>query len=115
MIYALHAVGTEFIKFGVTRNIERRLAAHQVSCPHELAVVATAPWPDSAECRIHNLLRSQCVRGEWFKYGGIAATIIELMLADADVSALNDIRLSTNKRLSRVVDYARLKSVSVGG
>ncbi len=61
MIYAIRTKAHKFVKFGKTNNMDRRLEAHQVSCPLELVVLATAPWPDRTEHTIHNMLRSQAV------------------------------------------------------
>lgn len=107
MIYAIHASGTKAVKFGVTRNMERRLAAHQVSCPLKLVVLAVVDWPNHAELRIHNLLRRQCIRGEWFKYDGLAISIIDAMLAGADASVLDSLSVQPSQhRLDRVTQYA---------
>lgn len=110
MIYAIHAIGTSFVKFGVTKNLSKRLDAHQVSCPFQLEVVATAPWSNDAEGKIHNLLRQLWVRGEWFQYTSTAKVIIELMLANADERALDTIPSNSSdfirKRMDRVTTHA---------
>ena len=79
MIYAIRAIGTDYIKFGKANNVGKRLAGHQVSCPHDLEIVAIAEWPDEAEKTIHALLAKHHHRGEWFKDSERTNTVITLM------------------------------------
>lgn len=67
MIYAIRAVGTEFIKFGKTKSVGKRLTELEVACPHDLHIEAVANWPDEEERRLHIYLRDHLVRGEWFR------------------------------------------------
>lgn len=110
MIYAIQAKGTKFVKFGVAKNVGKRLMAHQVSCPHELVILAAADWPNWAEALIHNRLRLQCVRGEWFEYRGVAVRIVELMLAGEPIGALralpSDSSQFVQRRMERIIDHA---------
>jgi hypothetical protein len=42
VIYAIRAVGTEYIKFGRTESIRQRLKSLETACPHDLHVEALA-------------------------------------------------------------------------
>jgi hypothetical protein len=79
MIYAIRAVGTEYIKFGRASSVGRRLREMETGCPHELHIEAVADWPDGAETAIHRLLEDQCQNREWFKDCEMAKLIIEWM------------------------------------
>lgn len=81
MIYAIEAVGSGFVKFGFAgKDAGDRLRAMQTGCPHELAVRATAEWPDSVEFRIHQYLADVHHRGEWFRIGPEADAVIQAMI-----------------------------------
>jgi hypothetical protein len=66
LIYAIRAVGTDFIKFGKANDPVQRLAGLQTSNPFELKLVACAEWPDKEESYIHMYLDDFRHRGEWF-------------------------------------------------
>lgn len=68
MIYAIGAVGTEFIKIGWTKQIGKRLKELDTGCPHELEILATADWPSGAETALHRYLQEHNVKGEWFQF-----------------------------------------------
>ena len=83
MIYAIRAVGTEYVKIGIsnTSSGADRITALQISCPFELSFVAQAEWPDGQERCIHvHLKRTGChVRGEWFRETGETLLVLEYM------------------------------------
>ena len=81
MLYAIKAVGTPFVKFGLTRGdqIGKRLAQLQVGCPYELALLAIADWPDASERQIHWYLGPLLERGEWFSEGERTSHVLRLM------------------------------------
>jgi hypothetical protein len=79
MIYAIRAVGTEYVKFGRTTNISRRLWVLDTGSPFELAVEAIAPWRDREERRIHDYLSEYRTKGEWFRDSEITASVIALL------------------------------------
>lgn len=115
MIYAIHAKGSGAVKFGVAKSVERRMYAHQVSCPLELEILATADWPNEAERIIHNILRRQSVRGEWFEYKGPALAIVNAMAAGEDVAALSTIAIGVvrpDHRLAKITEHALRLSVA---
>lgn len=68
MIYAIRAVGTEYIKFGKANIIRKRLAELECGSPHELELVAAADWPDTLEQIIHKHLKAHNHKGEWFRF-----------------------------------------------
>jgi len=78
MIYAIRAVGTEYIKFGKANSVGKRLKELEVASPHELHIEAVANWPDEEERRVHQYLLDSYVRGEWFTESERADEIIRL-------------------------------------
>src|SRR3990167_4713784 len=79
MIYAIEAVGSRFVKFGLSRGPGGRLETLQTGCPFELVVVAVADWPNREELRIHAHLAAVHHRGEWFTDGQEVSEVIEVM------------------------------------
>jgi hypothetical protein len=67
VIYAIRAVGTEFVKIGVASSVSRRLKELDTGCPHDLHIEAVADWPDSQESAIHRYLSAHCEKLEWFR------------------------------------------------
>ena len=114
MIYAIRAVGTEFVKFGIAANVDRRLRHLQTGCPLELELVASCWGGRLEEMTIHmRLVRAKAYhRGEWFRMCPEAEKIIEEMrahklVARPDANA-NVLRLEhRHKRLGAVLEFAR--------
>jgi hypothetical protein len=79
MIYAV-SVG-EYIKFGYTRNVQKRVQILQTGSPYKLVLLVTCPGNLSVEASIHQrLLKANAlVRGEWFKNCPEAQQIIQEM------------------------------------
>jgi hypothetical protein len=84
MIYAIRAVGTDFIKFGYTegKSYKRRVETLQTGCPYELEELAMCEGDMKAERMIHHRLfqAGAHYRGEWFKDCDEARMIIADML-----------------------------------
>lgn len=80
MIYAIEAVGTGFIKIGKAGRVGKRLRELECACPHELAILAVADWPDGSEPAIHLYLRSEWERGEWFRDGPKIKEVLSWMV-----------------------------------
>ena len=87
MIYAIRAVGTEFVKIGKANSVGRRLRELEVASPHELHIEAVADWPDGEERRLHIYLRAHYVRGEWFRDGERLTEVIALLCREDGLSA----------------------------
>ena len=83
MIYAIHAVGTPFIKFGRATSVGKRLKELETGSPHDLYIVAVADWPDGAEAAVHKYLEPQAERREWFRDGERTQQLINWMLSGA--------------------------------
>lgn len=81
MIYAIKAVGTEYIKFGRASSVGRRLKELDTGCPHELEIVAVADWPNGAETAIHRLLESTFQKLEWFRGSAYSEKVVGWMQA----------------------------------
>lgn len=68
-VYAMHARGTHFFKFGLSKNPDRRLKQVYPKMPFETDLVAT--WPTlhmrHAENWMHKAYANQRVNGEWFE------------------------------------------------
>ncbi len=76
MIYAIRAVGTQFIKFGRASSVGRRMRELETGCPHELSIEAVADWPDGKETAIHQYLSLDCEKYEWFRESDRTAKVI---------------------------------------
>ena len=79
MIYAVGAVGSEFIKFGKTKNISNRLKQFDTGSPFELEVLALADWEDGQESAVHLFLAADHQRLEWFKASENTSKLIAWM------------------------------------
>ena len=79
MIYAIRAVGTEFVKIGVAKSVGNRLEQIETHCPHELHIEAVADWPHEQEAAIHLYLSKSNQKREWFKDGERTAQVIAWM------------------------------------
>ena len=72
-IYFIRAMGTPYVKVGISNNVERRLATLQTGNHEELRLVTViGPYdkPGTArvlEARIHVALCFEHVRGEWYR------------------------------------------------
>lgn len=80
VIYAIRAVGTEYIKFGKANSVGKRLKGLETACPFELEVCAVADWPDGAELAVHLYLYNDRERGEWFRDGPMAREVMTWMV-----------------------------------
>jgi hypothetical protein len=81
VIYAIRAVGTEYVKIGKANSVGTRLKQMETGCPFELHIEAAANWPDAEERRIHRHLEQSYVRGEWYRDGQRLEEVIKLMRA----------------------------------
>ena len=129
MIYAVRALETPYIKFGIARGIERRLTTMQTGCPYELRAVAFADWPNQAERQIHAFLKADRVRGEWFKQGKDADTVIDALrhstyeqwttlLSNLMIKRRSELRSllgSVPSRLSNVLQFCATQSQGMAG
>lgn len=88
MIYAISAVGSEFIKFGRANSVGRRLKELETACPYDLQILAVADWPDGQESAIHAYLDASYQKLEWFRDGELTRKVIAWLL-DAE-NGLND-------------------------
>lgn len=82
MIYAIQAGEGGPIKFGRARNPLARLAELQTGCHETLMLVCSAPLNDDIERQIHEGLRDERIRGEWFRPSEATLKHVE-MLRDA--------------------------------
>lgn len=57
----------DYLKIGKTDDIKKRVAQLQTGCPHDLQVVLLVPGDEREEGLSHEELKSEHVRGEWFK------------------------------------------------
>lgn len=107
MVYVISATGTEFVKIGIGRNPVSRMRELQTGQPMLLVLLAAADWPNSAERRIHRVLHSSRVRGEWFLMDErIKSLIAHIQAGDPDPKAWLT-TLSAPHRLARVLKIAR--------
>jgi hypothetical protein len=67
------------VKFGVARNIARRLVSLQVGNHESLKVLAWIACTPDLEGAVHRWLASSCIRGEWHQHDYRARALIERM------------------------------------
>jgi hypothetical protein len=79
MIYAIRAVGTEYVKFGRAASVGKRMKELETGCPFELHIEAVASWPDGQEKAIHSYLAEHNKKYEWFRDSAKTAQVIEWM------------------------------------
>lgn len=116
MIYAIQAVGTQFIKFGRANSVSRRLSQIETGCPLELNVLAVADWHDGIEKSIHQYLDQHWERGEWFRKSNRTDEIIGFMLdggagLEAFLAICRPLRIAQAQRERRRIIKARVLGV----
>lgn len=66
MIYVAE-IGTDGpVKIGRGKNAMERVRAIQTACPYRLEYRTHADWPDAIEGQIHEYLKDERIKGEWF-------------------------------------------------
>jgi len=68
VVYFVAAEGTNSIKVGTARNLDKRLANLQTNSPHKLKVIAAFEGGVTVEAVLHRQLQESHVRGEWFEF-----------------------------------------------
>ena len=83
MIYVVWAKGTDLVKVGFTteHKAAKRIRELQVGCPHELEALVIAEGTEADEATFHEMLKSEHVRGEWFKWGPKAKQVVDILKA----------------------------------
>ena len=76
MIYAVEAVGTGYVKFGVAVDMRKRIEMLQIGCPFELMVLAQCDGGRKEEREIHIRLIDAKHRGEWFRLDDSVKAVI---------------------------------------
>jgi hypothetical protein len=109
VIYAIHAVGSNFVKFGKAKRVKKRLDTHQIGCPLQLKLLAEADWPDLAEGKIHRLLWGSRERGEWFRMDKPVLNVIALMNEPGGLERLETVLVHgvgslAARRLKKILD-----------
>ena len=115
MIYAIRAVGTQYIKFGQTAevNIRDRINLLKTGCPHELELVAFGLGGREEEKRIHQFLKAagRHHRLEWFIDSPEAQEAIAWIKdREKPLPELPPL-VKGEHRLSRLVQYAKNHSL----
>jgi hypothetical protein len=111
VIYAIRAVGTEYVKFGVTgrEDAHRRLKMLQTGSPFELEIVATCEGGALVESYIHErLINAEAHhRGEWFRTTRETDKVIAEMKAGTLCApkSLSDSDPFTHRRLGRMLKH----------
>lgn len=68
-VYAIEAVGTNYVKIGTTTDLDQRLVNLSTGCPHEVRYVGRWEGDLQTETAIHQALVTYRRRGEWFDIG----------------------------------------------
>lgn len=111
MIYAIHAVGTQYIKFGRAQSVGKRLKELETASPHDLHIVAVANWPDGAETAIHKHLQPHWEKGEWFRDSPDTQQVIAWMMSNAleNLQAAITHRMEAWETRKLIAQQARVK------
>lgn len=89
VVYAIG--GGARVKFGITANLEARLAGLQTSSPHDLAVLAAVPGTREDEAQLHERLRHHRAHGEWFDdCEQVQAVVAEMQATTGTPAAIGD-------------------------
>ena len=67
------------VKIGRTKDIKKRISALQISSPDKLRVVAQFPAPEWVEDRLHSVLTSHRLSGEWFAWCAEIELLVSLI------------------------------------
>ena len=118
MIYAIGAVGTEYIKFGYAQNVQKRLNQLQTACPMDLCLLASCKGSQRTEHGIHARLIAAKAhhRGEWFRNCAETQSIIENMKdrslqATLDAAKAELMHQNRHRRLGAVLELSARKSM----
>lgn len=79
-IYAI--TDGEFVKFGQTWDVSKRLRSLQTSSPKKLSLLKSCLLPKQFEGGIHDHLKPHRRSGEWFDLNDASKAVIELMHVD---------------------------------
>jgi hypothetical protein len=79
-----------FVKFGVAANVKSRLGNLRTSNPYPLELLASIPCSSGLEWLVHEYLREDVERGEWFKKSPRSKALVLLMIA-GDIAGILDL------------------------
>lgn len=96
IVYVLNAGNFNFLKIGMTNNIEKRIYSIKCGCPYEVKVhlIANVPNPKYVEKILHRYFKEFRSRGEWYSLGKEEIEEIELIFKNIndDISRYFNIR-----------------------
>jgi hypothetical protein len=78
-LYAIRA--GQYVKFGVSRFIEERIANMQIGCPEPMELLGKVQADGLIESLVHQALKADLFRSEWFYYRGRSREIADLIAA----------------------------------
>jgi hypothetical protein len=82
-VYIVRPGARNIVKIGHTGNIHKRIKEMQISSPERILLIATIEGGEREERQIHTRLRSERIRGEWFKLSKPVREFLQrLKLAD---------------------------------
>ena len=95
------------VKIGVAKNPSARMRTLQTGHPTTLVLLASVDWPNSAERRLHSILKLERVRGEWFRHSGEIASLINHIHAGKTLKDWARALSRGPSRLAKVLDFSR--------
>jgi len=86
-VYAILYSKENAIKIGVAKDVEQRFATIQGYIPGELKIINTSPELSETkayklESKIHEILKTSKIKGEWFKYSEKTKNLIKDMISN---------------------------------
>ena len=77
-VYFIQDTASDLIKIGFSKDVGRRFAALQQSCPTELVLLTAVPGTVKKERALHEYFAESRVRGEWFEESGDLCELIAM-------------------------------------
>jgi hypothetical protein len=76
------------LKIGKSKHPQKRLAQLQTACGLKLRLIAVFNVPDYYEKRLHNMLRFNRAKNEWFKLDNETFTWVQEYLREAEINLM---------------------------
>lgn len=119
MIYAIHIRSLNYLKIGITNNLQRRLCALRTGSPVELRVIGNWPGDPADEKMLHRGLSQWQVKGEWFQYSDEVRRIVEHCQSNQKTEFPKDLIHLLNKHSRKPqpkspLTYFQLRQIRLG-